>query len=99
MENDLIAIPEILKSLETELINSQQNREEEGRSPFFSVNSVSIELSVMVKKTESLEGGLKCTLFALTGKKQDENQNTHKVTINLDIQKQVKFGKLPHKEK
>jgi hypothetical protein len=87
---DKLFIAELIRKVHDELIRSQEIRESEGKEPLFVVNDLTIEVNFVATESLSKKGGLDFKIITAGAEKEYNMQETHKVTLNLVVNNELK---------
>ncbi len=87
---DKLFIAELIRKVHDELTRSQEIRESEGKEPLFVVNDLTIEVNFVATESSSKKGGLDFKIITAGAEKEYNMQETHKVTLNLVVNNELK---------
>jgi hypothetical protein len=87
---DSLFIRELIRRVNKELLESQEERRQEGGAAIFQVEGLTIEVNFVAIDTKGGRGGLDFKVITVGGEKHYENQQVHKITLTL--------GALPYQD-
>lgn len=76
-------IGELIRQVQNELVESQSQREAEGKSAIFEVESLTIEVNFVVSASSTGKGGFDLKILTLGGEKMYKDEQVHKITLTL----------------
>lgn len=80
---DTLFIKELIRRVQTELLESKKQRDAAGQEALFAVDSMTIEVNFVVTRSGAGKGGLDFKIITAGGEKSYENQQVQKITLNL----------------
>lgn len=91
--NKPLFIGELIRQVQNELIESQTQRELEGQSALFEVESLTVEVHFVVSSSSTGKGGFDLKIITLGGEKAYKEEQIHKITLTLkSISPEDNFG-------
>jgi len=76
-------IGELIRQVQRELIDSQVQRESEGQSALFEVESLTVEVHFVASSSSTGKGGFDLKILTLGGEKAYKEEQVHKITLTL----------------
>lgn len=80
---DNLPLKEFVRAVQSELIESEKEREESDIPPLFKVDSLEIEASVVASKRVEGKGGISIQVVSLGGGGHVEEQSVQKIKLTL----------------
>jgi len=77
-------IKDVIQSIHTQLIQSQKEREEAGRSPLFVVKSFDLELQAIITQENKASGKAEVKVLALGREDSINRERTTKITLHME---------------
>jgi hypothetical protein len=87
-KSDSLFIKDLIRRVHDELIESRNERQQQGIDPIFSVDRLTIEANFIVEEKDVAQGGVKFKLLTFGGadagaKLEYKQQQVHKITLEL----------------
>ena len=76
-------IGELIRQVQRELIESQSQRESEGQTALFEVESLTVEAHFVVSNSTTSKGGFDLKIITLGGEKAYKEEQVHKISLKL----------------
>jgi hypothetical protein len=76
-------IKDLIRRVDSELRESQAEREASGQAAIFAVEKLTLEVNFVVTESAQGKGGLDFKIITIGGEKGYEQQQVHKVTLQL----------------
>ena len=78
-----LGLPDLLRRLRAEILESQENAKHDSSGPFFEVTEVALEAHVVVTERDQANGGFDIKVVAMGGEAELQRERLHKVTLTL----------------
>lgn len=83
IEHRSLFIKDLIRKVQTELIESQRERETAGEEPIFQINHLTIEVNFVVTESKDAHGDFDFKVITAGGSKTIDQQQVHKITLSL----------------
>lgn len=83
--NPPLGIDSLVKRVQTELSNLEQERREKNIAPTFQLKSVELEVAFVVKKTSTQSGSAQVEVATVKNELQTGSEHTHRLKLILEI--------------
>ena len=80
---DEITVKELIQKLSEELLESEQERERNGRRPVFEVSELTVELEFSVSRSRQGRAGLDVHIINIGGEAERAHSHTQRMTLRL----------------
>jgi hypothetical protein len=81
--NKPLFIGELIRRVQDELVESQIQRESEGMTALFEVESLTVEVNFVVSASSTGKGGFDLKILTLGGENLYKEDQVHKITLTL----------------
>ena len=78
-----IGLKELIRSIHTELVESQADREQTGMPPLFSVNGLDLEMHFTVSETGHTGGKIDLKIISVGSDHTIKEEQIHRITLHL----------------
>lgn len=78
-----LLLKELIAKVQSDLIQSQREREERGDQAIFEVADLTLEVHFVLQRSGETSGGMDLKILTVGGKSQYQRQQVHKVTLRL----------------
>ena len=99
-----IGLKDLIRSIHTELAESQADREQTGMPPLFEVNGLDLELHFTISETDHIGGKIDLKIISIGSDKTIKDEQIHRITLHLRALEQEPYprptsvmGNLPKK--
>lgn len=82
-EKKPLFIMDLIRQIQSELIESQRQREQEGLSALFEVESLTVEAQFIATDSSKEKGGFDLKILTLGGESTYSSEQVHKITLTL----------------
>lgn len=87
-----IALKELLRQIQKELVDSENERKKHGFEPLFKVHSLDIQAHFVLKKTTKGKGLFDLKLITIGGERTLAKEMVHTISLHLELSTDFGFG-------
>lgn len=85
LDNKNVLVKDLIRQIHTELIESQQERQDSGHPPLFEVKKLTIEAHFVVSNERDIDTGIGLTLVKAGLNRNYKKEEVHKITLELGV--------------